>query len=242
MSASAQESITIHIKQMAGNIITLQCAPGITVQGVVQFVHRYFQDHEQVHLQLDQIRIFSYDDDMEDAGDEPLLGNPNIRFQHEKTYGLLLTDPAPVEPVLLVQHDLMDSVMDSVASVIGRHWKPICMEDYQRGLYGIRQRIPRIPRVTDHPDYMPPRFLILLPHIRAIREYAIHRLLPRYWIYHLMNLHQMWLNWIQTLPPNTPLITLQQRAHVFVELHIRLFDWGFSGFTIYNRPHLGIRH
>ena len=241
MSASAQESITIHIKQMAGNIITLQCAPGITVQEVVQLVHRHFQDHEQA-IQLGQIRIFSYDEDAEDAEDEPLLGNPNIRFQHEMTYGLLVLDPAPIEQVLLVHHDYADIAMDGVASIIGRHWKPIIMEDYQRGLYGVRQGIPRIPRATDHPDYMPPRFLVLLPHIRAIREYGAHRLLPHYWIYRIINLHQMWLNWIQTLPPHTPLVTLQQRAHVFVELHIDSFDWGCSGYAHHNRPHIGRRH
>ena len=69
-----------------------------------------------------------------------------------------------------------------------------------------------------------------IPYIQAICEYARNRkgILNFYWTNRLFILHQMYTNWLRTVPDDSPVFNGKE-AETFVELHLNHFRNGLSG-------------
>ena len=69
-----------------------------------------------------------------------------------------------------------------------------------------------------------------ISYIQAICEYARNRkgILNFYWPHRLFVLHQMYLNWLCTVPNESP-IHNGKTVETFVELHLAYFQSGITG-------------
>jgi len=72
-----------------------------------------------------------------------------------------------------------------------------------------------------------------VPHIRAICQAAKDRagFLSYYWIKKFVVLNKMYLDWLHSIPMNSPIHTTGNYEKVFVELHLKHFHGGVYGRT-----------
>ena len=70
-----------------------------------------------------------------------------------------------------------------------------------------------------------------VPHVRAIREYGLQRkgFYHLYWPYSPMELHTLFLEWLHSVPMESPLHERGNYAETFVELHRHYFVTGLTG-------------
>jgi hypothetical protein len=230
-----QQTISILIKRMSGEVMTLECPFDSHLQDLIPLVKLKLEEQNEV-IELNRIHLFSFSQDE----DEDEKKEERDYVEDMKMYGLIIMDPAPQIPqeIHFPPNTLTGTICSKLAEWVGRRFTSIDESEYRTGRYGQRLRLPHLPRqITTHPQYMPPRILRQLPHIRAICQYARSRLVPHYWNWRLFSLHILYQQWLETLPENNPIQTPSDYARIFVELHIHHFNWGFYGSghdTFYN--------
>jgi hypothetical protein len=70
-----------------------------------------------------------------------------------------------------------------------------------------------------------------VPHILSICHYALHRagIFSFYWTRSLALLNLHYVNWIHTIPAESPLHQSGNYAETFVEMHLKYFQNGLRG-------------
>jgi hypothetical protein len=70
-----------------------------------------------------------------------------------------------------------------------------------------------------------------VPHIREICLYAKERpgVLPYYWIKSFAKLNKMYIDWVHSIPMDSPIHLEGNYASMFVELHLKHFGPGLYG-------------
>lgn len=78
---------------------------------------------------------------------------------------------------------------------------------------------------------IPARYWMDVPHIQSICHYALHRagILSFYWTRSPALLNHYYVNWIHTIPEESPLHKSGNYAETFVEMHLNYFQNGFRG-------------
>lgn len=228
-----QHTITIQFKKMSGEMISLECPLNSQLHDLVPLVQNRLEELGE-HVEQDRIRLF----DFSEEEDEKMERNNSV--EDMMVYGLFITEPLPPIPrdIQFLPQTMSSTICYKLARWFGRQFTFIDESEYRTGCFGQRLHLPRLPRqITTHPQYMPPRILRQLPHIRSICHYARSRLVSHFWNWRLFSLHILYQQWLETLPPNNPIQTEQDYVRIFVELHIHHFNWGFYGSgndTFYN--------
>jgi hypothetical protein len=218
-------------------MITLECPVDSRLQDLIPLVALKLEEQGELIEQY-RIQLFSFSDDNDDKEED------NDFVEDMNIYGLFILDPVPQIPqdIYFPPQTWTDIICSKMAEWAGRQFTSINESEYGTGRYGRRLPLPRLPhRIRTHPQYMPPRILRQLPHIHAICQYARSRLVHHYWNHKLLSLHILYQQWLQTIPQNTPIQTINDHIHIFVELHINHFNWGLYGMghdTFYH----GFRH
>jgi hypothetical protein len=220
------ESIQVFVKKMSGDIITLECPFDSHLHDLIPLIKLKLEEQGEL-IEQNCIHLFTLSDDDDD--DEKK--EENVFVEDMKMYGLFIMDPIP-QDIYFPPHTFTGIICSKLAEWIGRQFTSINESEYRTGCYGRRLALPRLPRkITSHPQYMPPRILRQLPHIRAICQYARSRLVAHYWNWKLLSLHILYEQWLETIPQNTPIQTQNDHIRIFVELHINHFNWGLIGMS-----------
>jgi len=78
---------------------------------------------------------------------------------------------------------------------------------------------------------IPAKYWTDVPHINSICHYALHRvgILSFYWTRSPALLNYHYVNWVHTIPEESPLHKSGNYAETFVEMHLDYFQNGFRG-------------
>lgn len=127
---------------------------------------------------------------------------------------------------------ILDEINDSIYDSITEH-----KIDRRNRMNGLMQKMPiRVSGdgdeiVTCDGHELPTIYWMDVPHIQAICHYAIHRagILNFYWTRSPALLNHHYVNWIHTIPEESPLHQSGNYAATFVEMHLEYFQNGLRG-------------